>query len=169
MRQAANAIALGFIVLLTLIVTLSWGLGTESGAKWLLRQARSWVPGLSVARVEGVFLDRLVLQGLDYRDKTERIHLDRLELHIDASAFWRGVLHIRSLQIQKPQYATTDDSPIQWPNLKLPFDLIIDELEVRDGAVKMASDDQRFRLGSALASAIVQWLSFWMDQAATDI
>lgn len=148
MRQAANAIALGFIVLLTLIVTLSWGLGAESGAKWLLRQARSWVPGLSVARVEGVFLDRLVLQGLDYRDKTERIHLDRLELRIDASALWRGVLHIRSLQIQKPQYATTDDSPIQWPNLKLPFDLIIDELKVRDGAVKMASDDQPTRLNS---------------------
>ena len=148
MRQAANAIALGFIVLLTLIVTLSWGLGTESGAKWLLRQARSWVPGLSVARVEGVFLDRLVLQGLDYRDKTERIHLDRLELRIDASALWRGVLHIRSLHIQKPQYATTDDSPIQWPNLKLPFDLIIDELKVRDGVVKMASDDQPTWLNS---------------------
>jgi translocation and assembly module TamB len=148
MRLAANAIAQGFIALLTLIVMLSWGLGTESGAKWLLRQARAWVPGLSVARVEGVLLDRLVLQELDYRDKTERIHLDRLDLRIDASAVWRGVLHIRSLQILKPQYATTDDSPIQWPHLKLPFDLIIDELKIRDGAVKRAGDDQPIRLNS---------------------
>jgi len=115
MRQAANAIALGFIVLLTLIVMLIWGLGTESGTKWLIRQAGAWVPELSVARVEGVFLDRLVLQGLDYGDKTERIRLDRLELRIDASALWRGTLHIRSLQILKLQYASTDDSPIQWP------------------------------------------------------
>jgi len=132
MRLAANAIAQGFIALLTLIVMLSWGLGTESGAQWLMRQARAWVPGLSLARVEGVLLDRLVLQGLDYRDKTERIHLDRLDLRIDASVVWRGVLHIRFLQILKPQYATTDDSPIQWPHLKLPFDLIIDELKIRD-------------------------------------
>jgi translocation and assembly module TamB len=148
MRQAANAIAPRFIVLLTLIMTLSWGLGTESGAKWLMRQVRAWVPGLSVARVEGVFFDRLVLQGLDYGDKTERIRLDRLELRIDASALWRGALHIRSLQILKLQYASTDDSPIVWPNLKLPFDLIIDELKVRDGVVKMANDDRPTRLDS---------------------
>ena len=146
MRQAANAIALGFIVLMTLIVMLSWGLGTESGAKWLMRQAQSWLPGLSVGRVQGVVLDRIVLHGLDYRNPTDRFHLNRLELRIDAAALWHGALHIRSLELQNPQYSSTDDSPSTWPQPKLPFALIIDELNIRDGAIKLAGDEKPTRL-----------------------
>ncbi len=148
MRQAANALALGFLLLMTLIVILSWGLGTEPGAAWLLRQARFWVPGLSVARVDGVLLDRIMLHGVTYQGQTERMHLDRLELRIDPAALWRGVLHIRSLQLQKLQYASEDYSPMAWPHLKLPFDLILDEFSVRDAAMKLPNDDQPTRFNS---------------------
>ena len=146
MRQAANLIALSFIAIMTLIMMLSWGLGTESGAKWLMRQAQSWLPGLNVGRVQGVMLDRLVLHGLDYRNPTDRFHLNRLELRIDATALWHGALHIRSLELQNPQYASTDDSPSTWPSLKLPFALSVDELRVRDGVMKLVGDAQPTRL-----------------------
>lgn len=152
MRPLAHALALAFPLLLTVMACLYWGLGTEPGARWLVNQARAWVPGFSVARVEGVLLGRFTLQGLDYRNATDRLRLERLELRLEPAELWRGVLRISSFQIRKPQFSTTDDTPIDWPNLKLPFDLVIDELKVNDASLKLAGDEQPTRLERLEAS-----------------
>ncbi len=145
-RPIAHALAFGFLLFVTLVVCLYWVLATEPGTQWLVRQVRPWVPGFSVARVEGVILDRFVLRGVDYRNQTDRLRLDQLEIKLDPAALLEGTVHLRSIHMVKPQYASTDESPIDWPALKLPFDLVIDELKVSDASVKTAAFAQPTRL-----------------------
>ena len=145
-RQLAHAFALGCLLVLTLIAVLYWGLATVPGTRWLVQQARVWLPGFSAARVDGTLLGHFRLYGVDYRNDLERFHYDRVEWRIDLADALKGKLHFRTLQFHAPRYVTTDTSPIQWPNLKLPVDLIIDELMVRDGSLKFPEDEQPQRL-----------------------
>ncbi len=153
-RSLANLLGLGLLLALTLFAGLYWGLATGSGARWLVHQARLWVPDFSVARVEGALLGRLVLQGVDYRNATDRLHLDRLVLELNPAALRHGVLHIRALELFGPQYASTDDSPVDWSSLKPPLDVLIERLRVSDASLKPAGSAAPLRvnrLDAALA------------------
>jgi autotransporter translocation and assembly factor TamB len=145
-RQLSHAFALGCLLVLTVTGALYWGLATLPGTQWIVQQARGWLPGFSAARVDGALLGHFRLFGVDYRNALERYHFDRVEWRLDPAELWKGKLHFRKLEFHKPRYVTTDDSPIQWPNLKLPVDLIIDEMKVRDGSLKFPEDEEAQRL-----------------------
>lgn len=153
MRALANVLALACLLALTLLAGCWWSLATEPGGRWLARQARAWVPGFSLARVEGVVLGRFAVQGLDYRGATERLHLDRLEYRLAVDDLWRGRLHFHRIDLHGPRYASSDSSPIAWPSLRLPFALAIDALSLRDGTVQPASASAPIPL-SALDAAL---------------
>lgn len=153
-RLIANGLVLVFLLTVTLVAGLYWGLATESGALWLVRQARLLAPGLSVARVEGVVMGRLVVQGLDYRGPLERLHVDRIELWLEPRSLWEGELRIRRLDLQGPQFFTRDDSPLRWPDLHWPFALAIDAIRITDAILQWpgATEPTRVdRLDAALS------------------
>ncbi|WP_245795439.1 translocation/assembly module TamB domain-containing protein [Thioalkalivibrio denitrificans] len=86
-----------FIAVATLLTVL---LGTEPGARWIVKQAAGLAPGtLTVERVRGTLLQGLELEGIDFEDEDENVNarLESLAVRVNAAALFAARLSVTRL------------------------------------------------------------------------
>ena len=102
---------LGWVVGLSLAVaalaiggTLTFA-GTERGRETLRRvalaQARKSIPGLQIGRIDGDYLQGLVLRDVEVRDESGQpaVHVDHLSLRYRLGALWRRTISVSEIEI----------------------------------------------------------------------
>lgn len=149
MRPARKILLFLVLPIASLLLGVRLLIGTETGTRWLVRQAEPMTAGaLAVGEVQGHLLDRLVVRDLRWRDPGIEVRLAELDLHWDPAALWRGWLEILSLhasdiRVRSFPTATPAEPPPTaptWPpvlpDLRLPFavkiaDLQLDRIEIQ--------------------------------------
>lgn len=133
----------GISSLLTLIVlSCFYLLATESGANFLVSQARKQLgESLTIGAVRGKVLDRLELDSVLFTSPaTGTIQLDHFVLDWKSSELLRLNLHIVELSAtalsytastQKKEAFPPSETPLVLPELKLPLSIEIDKLDIR--------------------------------------
>ncbi len=144
MTRSMKRVLLTILLLtLSLSTALGWLLNSESGLRWIYRQAESTLAGaLQVQQVSGNLSDGVTLQGLDFKDSNAQVTADQVFLQWDPWALLSARVDITRVAIQKLDIElqqepddgksanTTDVPPLELPSLDLPLALELRELKV---------------------------------------
>ncbi|MFC0227563.1 autotransporter assembly complex protein TamB [Serratia aquatilis] len=91
---------LGFLILLLLLIgTVAFLLGTTSGLHMVINAATRWVPGLEIAAVSGGWRD-LTLKGVKYQMPGVSVNAEQFHLSLDLSCLRHSALCINALTAQ---------------------------------------------------------------------
>ena len=130
--------------LLTLLLLLGAGLAwlglSESGLQWSYRQFQPWIPGeLSVKALNGRWLGRIRISGLDYHSPQVNINVDEMDLDAQLTNLLFGHIDIQQLTLQDliirlPNQAAGEDEPFKLPAIELPWRISLHQLEI-DGLI----------------------------------
>ena len=115
---------------------MAWLGLSEAGLQWSYRQLQPWIPGeLSVTALNGHWLGRVQIRGLEYRSPQVDINVDEIELDAQISNLLFGhidiqQLSLRQLMLRLPAPAAGEDDPIELPALELPWRISLNQLEI---------------------------------------
>jgi len=132
---------------------LGWLLQSENGLRWIYQQAVSLVPGdLAVQQLSGSLADRIVLQGIDYRNSGISLHAEQIVLQWNPAALLVAEIDISSLAIKQldiqlhpaPLEASPQPVAVPLPPLDLPLDLQLHEFEIDQ--LRLTRGEQLFKL-----------------------
>ncbi len=140
-------------VLLVILASGAWLMGTENGTRWLLHQGLEHVPGdAEFTRVDGTLLSGIELTGVVYEADGLRLELERVTLNPSGSALLRGAIRIQDLtgqglRLRLPE-AGSGNAPTEsetggqqnWPVLALPFSLTVSRLELSDIRIQQGTN-----------------------------
>lgn len=156
-------ICLGFLVLLLLLLgTVVFLLGTTSGLHMVINGAARWVPGLEIAAVSGGWRD-LTLKGVRYQMPGVSVSAGEFYLSVDLSCFKHSSLCVNALTAQDVDVVvrtaemaastplTEDSEPIA--DLSSPYPVILRLLTLNN--VKVSVDDTEISLEAFSTGA--QW------------
>ncbi len=145
MRRVLNLGLAAFAVLMVPLAGMLLLSATETGSRWIVDRAVAFVPGaLSFDEFEGRLLGRLSVQGVDYQLDLHHVTAERMTLDWAASALFRGLVHVRSLEAIGLHYAgppsepQQDDSRVPFPDLRPPLPvradrILVENLDIRQG------------------------------------
>ncbi len=96
----ARKIGLGILTVLVLLLgTLAYLIGTTSGLHLLLNGAARWVPGLDIVGVSGGWRD-LTLKGVRYQQPGMQVNVGEVHLALDLSCFRHGQLCVNDFALR---------------------------------------------------------------------
>jgi autotransporter translocation and assembly factor TamB len=145
MTRSMKRVLLTILLLtLSLSTALGWLLNSESGLRWIYRQAESTLAGaLQVQQVSGNLSDGVTLQGLDFKDSSVRVTADQVILQWDPWALLSARVDITRIAIQQldiellqepddgdSPVASVEVTPLELPSLDIPVTLELRELKV---------------------------------------
>jgi autotransporter translocation and assembly factor TamB len=124
---------------------------TETGSRWVVRQAFSFLPDeIAADMIEGRLLGRLTLTGFDYRSDTAHITVDRFVFAWRPARLFGGTLAIdeifadTSAIILTPQETPAAQEPFDPDSLpRLPIDIFIGRARVTDLTFRQGETEQR--------------------------
>lgn len=120
------------LVLLGVLGSGAWLLGTERGNQQLLR----WSLGeqLRIGSLQGSLLTGLDLQDVDYRDAQQQLTIRTLRLRWQPTALLKGLLHIEQLRAGGVHYTAIGSSATAESSAppSLPLAVRLDQLELED-------------------------------------
>lgn len=158
-------LCLGFlIVLLLLIGTLAFLIGTQTGLHLVINGAQRFVPGLNIASVEGGWRN-LTLKGLHYEMPGVDVKAGEFHLSVDLSCFKNSALCINALRLSDINVAvhTQEMKPAEsvaepensepLTNLSTPYPITLRVLTLNN--VNVTIDDRAISLGEFRTGA--QW------------
>jgi len=165
----------GLMLALLLLMGTVWVLlGTQPGINWLLQTGKSFVPGeLSVRLVEGDLLGRLRLAGVKYESPDMLLHLGELILSWQPGALWQGVLRINKLSSEEIQFEwrkppdDTPSEPVVLSDIKLPFEIRLDQVLVEQVEILPAADAAPIRVDKLNLSA--DWTSAGLNLSSLEM
>lgn len=149
MRPARKILLFLVLPIASLLLGVRLLIGTETGTRWLVRQAEPMTDGaLAIGELQGHLLDRLVVRDLRWRDPGIEVQLAELDLHWNPMALWQAKLEILSLHASDIRVrsfptatpaepsATAPTWPPVLPDPRLPFavkiaDLQLDRIEIQ--------------------------------------
>ncbi|MGZ8095402.1 MAG: translocation/assembly module TamB domain-containing protein, partial [Methylosarcina sp.] len=152
-----------FLIVLSVLLILPIGaiglLSSEASSHWLLQQILPALPGTtSVKTIEGRLIDRIELAGLQYRDETQSVAIDRLIFDWNAKKLLQGTLEIEDFTAQGIRVHLAESqkeepsAPFQLPDeLALPIQIVIQNVLLSD--VELVQGDQSYRLDRLQLSA----------------
>lgn len=178
-RQHHNGFALrpvlarGLLVLLSLLLVCLLGLtlllGTATGNRWLLEQARPFIPGeLNLGEWHGSLLSGITLNDIDYRYQGLTVTLDQVSADLVPRALFSGWLELEnlslgSLHITLSPGDDTEPQPAALPDsLALPFGIRIDRLTV--GAFQL---NDTVLVSKLEADSLAAWRRFQIARLQT--
>jgi len=132
--------------------------GTQSGSRWLVRQAAFYAPGeLQIAGVQGRLISGLTLSGVDYRLDQSALQLGRIELRWRPAALLHGTLRVGLLDAQDVHYseaqAGTGGEPFTLPDrIELPFGVRLDAARITH--LQLTFGDERNTIDKVSLSAV---------------
>lgn len=158
-------ICLGFLIVLLLLVgTVAFLIGTQTGLHLVINGAQRFVPGLNIASVEGGWRN-LTLKGLHYEMPGVDVKAGEFHLSVDLSCFKNSALCINALGLSDVNVAVntkemTPTEPVAEPensepltNLSTPYPITLRELTLNN--VNVTIDDRAISLGEFRTGA--QW------------
>ncbi|MFZ5466367.1 MAG: translocation/assembly module TamB domain-containing protein [Pseudomonadota bacterium] len=131
------------VLLLALVGTAGWLLGSESGLRFIAGQleARGW---LVAEEVEGKVLGRLEVKRVALRVPGLDLEIGRLVLDWRPGELLRGRLHVSELTGAGIRIAMQPSGPSEphgrYTGLALPLDVQVDRLQVEDLALRKGED-----------------------------
>ena len=146
---------LGLVLLALVLVvlgSLGWLLGTQGGCRWLLHQ----VPGLAVEQFQGRLAGHWQAQQLSYQQPGLRLELDLLAMDWSPHCLWHLTVCVRKLHVQKVDVQTeaseqpSSSGPIQLPDIKLPVRVEVQQLQVGQFVLNGALQASDLELGARL-------------------
>jgi len=132
-------------VLLSAIVTWSWLIYTETGARWLINRLDAGIDGTVVAsEISGDLASGLLLQGIKFEDRSTRVEADRMQLALNIDLLPPGIrlqlIDVHSLTVSRLQES---NEPTDWnavlAALSLPVPLRFEELRITGIEILKAS------------------------------
>lgn len=158
-------VCLGFLIVLLLLVgTVAFLIGTQTGLHLVISGAQRFVPGLNIASVEGGWRN-LTLKGLHYEMPGVDVKAGEFHLSVDLSCFKNSALCINALRLSDVNVAVntkemTPAEPVVEPensepltNLSTPYPITLRVLTLNN--VNVTIDDQAISLGELRTGA--QW------------
>jgi len=158
-------ICIGFlIVLLLLLGTVAFLIGTQTGLHLVINSAQRFVPGLQIASVEGGWRN-LQLKGLHYQMPGVDVKAGEFHLSLDLSCFKSSALCINAIGLNDVDVAVktnemTPSQPAAEPensepltNLSTPYPITLRALTLNN--VNVTIDDRAISLGEFSTGA--QW------------
>lgn len=133
------------LILGTALVLVFWGLHTQAGAGWALRQAGDVVPGLSISDHQGSISGGLQWHGMSYHGDGLDLRIAHGELKLDVDWLPRPkvqILYLRANDIDVEIGPAEPASPvIVLPDLSSPLPVSLDELSLMNIKVMDAGTD----------------------------
>lgn len=139
-----TAIGLGGLIVL-LVALIAWVLNTEAGARSAASLVQRALAGkLAIATIDGTLAGPLTIANLRYSDPGAGIdaRVQHLELDAALTELFRGVAHVRTLDLRGIDVALSEPTEPPEPkknqpfSLKPPIDLGVDSLAVSDARVR---------------------------------
>lgn len=129
-----------FIILLLLILFSSaWLLGTQSGLNALVSLSERFVPALQINQAEGRVLGNLSLRGIQYRPQdSSGAEIEQVDLDWQPAALLSATLKIDTLSINKldiytvASETTAEEGALNLPELQLPLQIKIASFNLTD-------------------------------------
>jgi translocation and assembly module TamB len=137
-----SLLAVVILLLVTLSVSLSLVLGTESGSRWALAR----VPGLQVENFNGRLGGRWSADRLVWQQDGTLVALDSPELDWSPGCLLKMTLCIDRLQATQvrlqlaPGAETTNSGPVTLPDLKLPLAIQLGDVNI--GSLQLDGTEQ---------------------------
>lgn len=133
-----------FLVLLLLILlSFAWLLGTQSGLNTAVGLAERFVPALQINQARGHLLGHVSMQGIQYRpENSSGAEIEQLSLDWQPTALFSTTLMIDSLSIYgvdihtvASEVDTEDENEISLPEIQLPLQIKIASFKLEDVAL----------------------------------
>ncbi|MEP7042451.1 MAG: translocation/assembly module TamB domain-containing protein [Dokdonella sp.] len=133
-----------FGLLLLLVLSSWWLLGSASGAKFALGRALDAMEGkLSVEKSEGRLFGPLTLEGVRYHDAANGVDakLGRVRVELAPLELLSRRVHITNVELERLDVALTTVPPKPAPSssqpftLQAPIDLVLDRLALQQAAI----------------------------------
>lgn len=129
-----------FLVLLLLILlSFGWLLGTQSGLNMTVSLAERFAPALQINQAQGRLLGHVSMQGIYYRpENSSGAEIEQLSLDWQPTALFSSTLMINSLIIEGVDIhtvageATTEESEFSLPEIQLPLQIKIASFKLTD-------------------------------------
>jgi len=156
-RLAAAVLA----VCLTLAAVGYVLLATQVGLNWLIRGAERGVDQVKIRQATGSVLGGFSLQDVSYRDAGLSAAVREIEIEWQPKALLRGTLHLDTVRLRDVRVMQTADTAPEpkapgLPDLRLPLDVEIDDLMVRDASWQSSKAATPIRLERIDAGLKVQ-------------
>lgn len=159
-------------VIAALLPLLAYALlASESGSRWLLRQASQLAPTQDVqfrfASSRGALLDRIELDDVEVEAAGARVAIDGLQLQWQPRALLQRQLHVELLSAQGVRLVPPAPAPAEpaavpeLPDIALPISVRLDRLAIDDLRVQQA--DGEFVLEHASLTAGVEPSAITVD------
>ncbi len=127
------------VLLLLLLLTMAWLLGTQSGLNTVVSLAERFVPALQIDRAQGRLLGNLSIQGIEYRpENSSGAEIKQLRLDWEPTALFSATLMIDSLRINEldiytvASEAQADEGELSLPEIQLPVQIKIANFDLND-------------------------------------
>ncbi len=163
-------ICLAFLIIVLLLIgTVGFLVGTQTGLHLLLNGAQRFVPGLSIANVEGGWRS-LTLKGVEYKMPGVDVHAGEFHLSVDLSCFRHSQLCVNAVRAQDvnvvvntqemaPSTAPEPESSEPLTNLSTPYPINLRLLTLNN--VNVTIDDKTVSLAEFRTGIE------WKDRALT--
>lgn len=155
--RIARWIAVAVLALALLLgLFATWLLRSGGGRDFALARVLSLLPpeALSWRSVDGTLAGPLVVQGLRYTHAGLEVEIERVELDLAVLALSARLLHIEALSLERgrvllppaetaPQpWPRRIELPAQWPEWRLPLDIRLDALALRDLRIEQGGESR---------------------------
>jgi translocation and assembly module TamB len=122
-------------------------LATQAGLNWLIRG----VDQVKIRQATGSVLGGFSLQDVSYRDEGLSAAVREVEIEWQPKALLRGTLHLDTVRLRDVRVVQTADTTPEpkapgLPDLRLPLDVEIDDLMVRDASWQSSEAAEPIRL-----------------------
>jgi len=122
------AFALSGLALLALAAAGAgaWVTGTETGTAWLVGRLLEGAPQISIGRIRGTLLGRLVLEDVRFRASRDELDIDSLTLDLNGRSVLGGALAFTRADAARATYRRLPGGPAEGggpPELPLPVEL----------------------------------------------
>jgi translocation and assembly module TamB len=130
------------LILAAVLGLIGWLIGTASGLRFIIARALPHLPvTLDTAQLDGRLVGPLSTGRVELDTPGVRGTIERIELDWRPAALASRTLHIRAMRIEAPRFelqsqpGADDAGAVQAGRVSLPLDVILDRLELRDGAL----------------------------------
>lgn len=137
-------------LLLTFCGWFAWIVSTPDGLFFIVEQAKLLAPGkLKIKKVEGRLLSQVSISEFSYQNKDLKIQFDSFLFSWDAKELLNLKIYIKQLHLnkievdlpkpeQKAPEPDKESEPLELPNLKLPVQIVLDDLQINQVKIKTA-------------------------------
>ncbi len=167
---------IGLIIFLVLIVLslsfVSWASMTASGLQWVYLISRPYIPAqISMQKLEGRLSGPLKVTGLAYQQADgSDYRIEHIALDWNPLSLLSGKLDIQSLLVKTVQVSQADstgkDSKITLPEIHLPVQVQLENLQVEDLTLIQQAQNVHFNRIQLSASTLFDQLT--IQQASVD-